>query len=386
MSLALSERFGHVRWVAERRQLIQFLLGRGGPPSDAAAGEKVLVQAEENSLLLPAIERLQACSDGRAVSPDRVDLLRQNEARLAGLRAAAQGLAARLTQEGVRHCLVEGASAYELVRDQAPTYSAGDYDFAVEEGGLEFADAWLRSEGFEPADRRGRPTKRVEYRRTAPDGRSLWLEVGEDLYDRMHLPLHIEDPTPEWLARTEAVPGTAFRVLTPTLLLAQLALHASFHHYFAPPGLRLYLEMAHVVEREGQRIVWDELVLEAIGARSGVRILGSLFILNGLSSLPDPAVAALELAADGEPRLQRLPNVLDGVCADTRPRRLANHALLDYLLSERSAPIWVRHALWPSADWLRDHSEASASQAGAFALFGARTARLWTLLTRQVRE
>jgi hypothetical protein len=385
MNLALPARFGLVPWVAERRELLQFLLPGDAFPPDAAAGEKILAQAEENSLLLPAIERLWACSDGRAVSPDRLDLVHQNAARLAELRAAAEGLAARLTQEGVRHCLVEGASAYEVVRGRAPTYSAGDYDFAVEEGGLARADEWLRSEGFEPTDRRGRPTKRVEYCRADPNGRTLWLEVGEDIYDRMHLPLHIEDPTPLWLDRTERVPGTAFRVLVPTLLLAQLGLHASFHHYVEPPGLRLYLEMAGFVQQESHRIVWDELVLEALGARSGVRILGSLLVLNGLSSLPEPAGDSLMLAAEREWRLQRLPDVLERMQGMSGARRLASHALLDYLLSERAAPVWAGRALWPTDDWLREHSEALPSQGGALDLLSARIKRFQGLLSGGAR-
>ena len=60
-------------------------------------------------------------------------------------------------------------------------------------------------------------------------------------------------------ARPVVIDGVEARTLSPEDLLLHLCLHGIFRHLYAPIGLRLFCDLAVVLERYGDEINWEEL-------------------------------------------------------------------------------------------------------------------------------
>jgi len=109
------------------------------------------------------------------------------------------------------------------------------------------------------------------------------------------------------------LPGTSAPVLTltPTAHCLYLCAHLMFQHGEARSGLRWFYDIYLLVEREGQRIQWDEVVARAVEFRWAPAVYAALEgvrgrfcdLLNGEGNswLPPEVLEALAEASDLQP-------------------------------------------------------------------------------------
>jgi putative nucleotidyltransferase-like protein len=145
------------------------------------------------------------------------------------------------------------------------------------------------------------------------------------------------------------VAGEAARGLGCEDLVLYLAAHLAVHHTLA--GLRRYWDVALLLERRGGEVDWP--ALRARAARWGVgRAL--FFVLRGARALFGAPVPPAVLAAL-RPRGPRAWLLAALVRRSDDGRLLRLEHLVTLLLVDRGRDLAgaLRHALWPSAGWMR---------------------------------
>jgi hypothetical protein len=302
------------------------------------------------------------------LSSDWWRAVERNRARVETLSAYLARIFSAFQEKGVEAAVIEGGGMLLATSYPMAGYGAGDFDVLVSEAGFHDALSVVRAAGFEPVDRRGRPTTRVEHVRREATG-ELFIEVGHRPFDRMWLPLSFEDRSRVWLHRrvpSSKVSGTW--VLAPTDALVSCAAHASLHSYVRSPGLRLHIDTDRVV-RAGE-IDWDAFVDEVIDSGLRTRAFVSLAVAAGLLSTPVPSDVLKRLAPTPS-RWRRIHALIrsERVIADGRPklgRRRA--ALLDVLLDDRGPGRWFKSLLVPDREWMREHFDRSGEGASLLRL------------------
>jgi hypothetical protein len=161
-------------------------------------------------------------------------------------------------------------------------------------------------------------------------------------------------------ARAEpiVVAGEPARGLGREDLVLYLAAHLAVHHTLA--GLLRYWDVALVLERRGAELDWRALVARAERWRLRHALF---FVLRGARdafAAPVPPAVLRALRPSG-PRAALLATLVRG--RDTL-RLVPLEHLVTLLLVDRGRDLYgpLRHALWPSADWMRARYGAAASR------------------------
>lgn len=359
--------------------LAEAATGRRGAVRDATIREAVkkkgvgywLQLANEN-----AMEPLMALalreSLGEEAGPIVGSVIEANEKRVRVLLEAARRVVHRLEGEGIPSAVIEGAGALLASGTPAASYCAGDIDLLVDEGRWPAVRDVLAQEHFTPADRRGRPTYREEFRRIGDEGREIWIEIGCKPFDRMWVPFAFPDVYSQWLARRVAVeePRGLF-VLSPEDRLLQVAVHTSLHSWVRAPGLRLHTDVDRLVRTGG--IDWNALVTAAIDSGVETRVALSLCIAEGLLDTPIPKEVTEVLSRKRKVHLAREMLRTEGILASKKRKLRGFRAVyLDYLVSEKPLRQWLRAAALPEERWMRDHFDRKSTHASLLTLHARR--------------
>lgn len=323
------------------------------PPADLD-WHRVLETADAEDLV-PALS--QALATG--AWPDVPAFARR---RLAGaLAASAAGQLVMIRELGIvlRGCAREGLDALvlkgpalaETVYPHPALRPFSDLDLLVRPADRFRMDALLRGLGH----RRVADEHSWEFD-VAYDGATLY-ETPTGVRVDLHWAL-LTEPRFVWrVAEAEvwarAVPltvgGEAARGLGREDLVLYLAVHLAVHH--ALTGLRRGWDLARVLEHEGDALDWTVLVAQAARWRARRALY---FVLRGVRDdfgAPVPP-AVLDALRPAGPRARALAALAARADAD---RLVRLERLVALLLVDRARDLGgvLRHALWPSAGWMR---------------------------------
>lgn len=332
--------------------------------------------ARANQCLAPVAVTLGGLLDGEARTPWD-ESAENNEARVRSLVERLVAIVAALDGRGVASAVIEAGGV--LLGSDLPlgAYAPGDLDLLVSEDGWDATQEVFSRAGFVHEDRRGRPTKRIEFTRLRPDGQREWLEVGSAPFDRMWVPLRFRDRSPAWLARR--VPSrkeARLSVLAPADALALVSIHTSLHSYVRAPGIRLHMDVDRLVR--DNVIDWPGYVDEIRRVGATRRAFVSLAMAAGLLGTPIPG-DVLEDLAPSSARWRRIRRLLasEGVVADGRPKLTrVKSVLLDVLIDEDGVARWAGALTVPEPAWMREHFDRQNSGAPLWRLHARRVVGL----------
>ncbi len=354
--LTLALRAGTDDW---RRERIAHLYGEHG---DAAVR-----QAAQDNRCEPLVADALAAALGDALPDPWRELLDTNERRVTDLKDALRTVVARLEDAGCPSALVESAGVLFGTNLPLRAFCSGDFDLLVQREHWDTVCDAFEAEGFHHADRRGRPTTRVEYQREAADGTVQWLEVGFAPFDRMWLPLHYEDRCETWLSRrrpSKREGADDLHVLAPADALVFVAFHTSLHSFIRAPGLRLHVDVDRLVQ--DHLIDWAWVMDEIDASHIRTRAYVSLAMARGLLGTPVPE-DVLDALDPGPTRRKALFGLLtrEGVLADGAGKLgRAQTVLLDVLLDDRGVGRWAAGAVAPDEAWMRSHFDREGTFEG----------------------
>ncbi len=369
------------------------LAARGGrSPSDHAeiarllqvVGDEALLAAARTNKVTALVADALRDALGDDIPSHWLELSQANEARVQGQLDALAAVVARLEAADIPSAAIESAGT--LLGSALPTraFGSGDLDLLVPEASWDAVLEAYAAEGFVPADRRERPTRRAELRRIrdegGPEPTERWLEVGSAPFDRMWLPLRFEDRCPAWLSRR--VPSCKrddLWVLDPSDALVFVAYHTSLHSFVRAPGVRLHVDVDRVTR--DNPLDWVHVVREARALGAPTRVFVSFAMARGLLGTPIPDTV-LEALAPAAWRWRRIAALLrrNSVIADGRPKlRRLEAALLDLLIDERSPASWALGVAVPPTPWMHEHfNRAAAPDVPAWRLHARRARALAT--------
>ncbi len=243
-------------------------------------------------------------------------------------------------QSPIPTIILKGAALAATVYDHIGLRPMGDLDLLVPEERLAEAAARLKALGYvEP------------YPEMAPGlnllaGHHVHLQGGQDITLAVELHWTLiggehdwRPPSLPWFwSQTEALSLTPHRgvgvralTLTPTAHLLYLSAHLMLQHGEARSHLRWFYDIHLLIEREGQRIQWDEVVARAKGFRWAAAVYAALKgahdrfgtrlppgLLEALAEASDPQARRL-VARRAAPLQTRATGVLD-VASALSPR------------------------------------------------------------------
>lgn len=324
-----------------------------------ALGVAACLDAAQTNQVAP----LAAQGLSEIISADRLDgawiqLLRQNGARVEALLDALCGVTRRLEAVGCRSAVIENGGILLGTAMPLAAFSAGDFDLLIDGAPWGAVQAAFAAEGFAPQDRRHRPTNRVEFVRTLANGERQWLNAGFWPFDRMWAPLTYGYRSAIWLARRQrSNKAEGVYVLAPVDALALVSIHTSLHFFVLPPGIRLHVDVDHLVRTAA--IDWEQFVTEIRALGLPTRAYVSLAMAAGLLDTPVPP-DVLEALYPGKSRWDQIRNLLAGegtFVKGTRKLPFGKTLILDKLVSEAPFLRWGWRILFPPVTWMREHFE-----------------------------
>lgn len=344
----------------------------------AQAPDAVLQKAEENQVACLAGDGLRRA--GCPLPATWHQRLEDNDARVQARIETLDTLFQHFQAHGIQGAVIEGGGVLLGTDLSTAAFCAGDFDVLVDERAWSDAEALLKAMGFAPKDRRGRPTRRVEFGRIRSDGSEEWIELGADPFDRMWTPLHYRPQHSRWLTRTvSSRKSSTIRVLCPTDALALVAMHTSTHSYVRAPGLRLHMDVDRL--SKDTAIEWPEFRREVEAMEICSRAFVSLVMARDLLQARIDADCLRALAPPAW-RWQAMRRILESagvLCTDRSKLPRGQAVLLDALVYDGALPQWALRTLWPSADWMREHFDRSGAHDGStWALHGRRARALVT--------
>lgn len=283
-------------------------------------------------------------------------LAAENLTRVEAMVAMLLSVTQHFDRQQIKWAMIENGGTLFGSEQPLETFCAGDFDLLVERARWSEVVEIFARQGFFADNRRARPTNRVEFVRRLEDGASQWLNAGFMTFDRMWVPLPVNDLGQSWLQRrVRSRKNPEIWVLRPEDALALVAMHTSLHSFVRAPGLRLHVDVDRVVQ--DNPIDWPEFIEQVRLMRASTRAFVSLSMARGLLGTPIPD-AVLQTLAPGRARWAHLQQLLaaNGTVADGTPKLARLQTVwLDLLIEERSPLQWACSVLWPSRDWLLEH-------------------------------
>jgi hypothetical protein len=319
-------------------------------------GDDACLDAARQNQVAALVARKLTDTIGGELSSVWLELLEENGRRVETLVEVLLSVTRHLDKRGVAWALIENGGVLFGSDMSLDAFCAGDFDMLVEEGRWdEVVDAFA-AEGFIPQDRRHRPTNRVEFVHETSEGELQWLNAGIHTFDRMWVPLPVDDRGQVWLSRRcRSRHDDTIWCLKATDATALVAMHTSLHSFIRAPGIRLHVDIDRLVR--DNTIDWSDFVSEVEAMGVPTRAFVSLSMAKGLLDSPIPA-SVLTRLYPGSVRWSLLENLLqqNGIVADGRPKlRRAETLMLDALIDERPFGAWLGSILFPSSQWLEEH-------------------------------
>lgn len=238
----------------------------------------------------------------------------------------------------------------------------GDLDVLVERKHFGQAHQILLSEGYDLEFRS--PLEQVdlwaverggsaEYRKTLPNGETLWLELQwRPVAGRWIRP--DQEPSDQALmARSLPIPGSAVRLLRPEDNLLQVALHTAKHSYVRAPGFRLHLDVERIV-RAYPELDWQLFVhrVEALQVKTAVYFSLALAKLLFETPIPEQVLRRLKPVAWKEAQISRRLERAGLFFPHERKFNTMGYILFTALLYDDGQG--VGRALFPGRAWMRE--------------------------------
>ena len=329
--------------------------GRPSPSAPADLDWPAVIDAAEAEDVLPALAHTLAGAGWTGVRPSArrrlADGLAAGRARHLLMTRELGLILRRCAADGIEVMVLKGPVLAERVYPDPALRPFSDLDLLVRPADRFRTDEVLRALGH----RRVADEHSWDFD-VAYDGATLYETPGSVRVD-LHWALLTEprfvwngDVAEIWERSVAiAVAGEGARGLGREDLVLYLATHLAVHHTLA--GLLRYWDVALLLEREGDTLDWRAL----LGRAARWRVRHALFfVLLGARSLfeaPMPAAVLAALRPFG-PRAGLLGAI---VRRSDEGRLLRLEHLVTLLLLDRGRDLGgaLRHALWPSAGWMR---------------------------------
>jgi hypothetical protein len=226
--------------------------------------------------------RLRTLADRLSIASDITDKLKSaylsESARAVRLSHHLIRLLIAFQEAGIPVILLKGAHLAAQVYPDPALRTMDDIDLLVRQADL------YRSRQIVEDLKRQSPgaASRVDLHWNIDSGSSPFSINPDDLWQR---------------ARPAVIDGVETQTLSPEDLLLHLCLHGIFRHLYAPIGLRLFCDLATVLERYGEEISWEELARLADEWRAGNVLRLAFRLLDEALNvrLPSDAAALFEL-------------------------------------------------------------------------------------------
>ena len=313
------------------------------------------VAAEQNQIAALVAHQLVNAADEEP-APRWRSLLRGNRQRVERLVEVLGSLTCYFDEREIGWALIENGGVLFGSDMPLEAFCAGDFDIIVTQSRWDEVVKIFAAEGFEPQDRRHRPTNRVEFVRTLPDGTQQWINAGFLTFDRMWVPLPVVDLGQVWLSRrVRSRKNSNIWVLRAEDSLALVAMHTSLHSFIRAPGVRLHVDVDRLVR--DNPIDWDEAIDQNRLMGVPTRAFTSLSMARGLlnSPIPEPILSALFPGRSRWAIVERLLATNSVILNDSFKLGRFQTLLLDALIDERPVWSWLSSIIWPDHQWLYNH-------------------------------
>lgn len=307
--------------------------------------------------------------------------IEKNCRRVEGMIKTLVSIAQQMDQIGCKYAIVESAGVLLGSQLQLGAFESGDADLLVESTYFEDIKRCFEQLGFVGANRRDRPTARVEYTRVNSNGVREWFNVGCVPFDRMWVPFYHRDMTTKWLSNTKKSNRIGeLSVLNTEDALTFVSTHTSLHSFVRSPGLRLHVDVDRLVCDNS--VNWQKFLEATKSLGPTTRVFVSQVCANEFLNTPVPQWVLRELHP-GALKWNLIRALLrhNSVIADgKRKLNKMETLLLDFLLTDDSLANWLKEIVYPSEHWMRDHFDRQGKDRAAIWRLHGR--RLWRLVNR----
>ena len=288
-------------------------------------------------------------------------------------------LALLLASHGVPVVVIENGG---IARDVYPCrgcFASSDIEILVDKQQLPVIDSVLDAEGYNRYSRERCASENPHqwdrevrgwdnYCKTLAGNIVFWLNVQWQPVLRRWLPMEKGLTAAVLISRSVPVNDTTsnVRILSPEDNLLLCALHVASHSYVRGIGLRLQLDIDHLVRRVP--INWDLFLARVRRHHATALVFPSLAIPRGLFGTPVPDEVLQSLIPSANNRRQIL-NIIAGASVFNRGPHKFNPlqlVALECALSEGGVIGSLRRIFFPSLSWIREGYSPRGKSSAAF--------------------
>lgn len=288
-------------------------------------------------------------------------------------------LALLLARHGVPVVVIENGG---IARDVYPCrgcFASSDIEILVDKQQLPVIDRVLNAEGYDRQSRERCASENPQqwdrevsgwdnYCKTLTGNIVFWLNVQWRPVLRRWLPMEKGLTAMELISRSVPITDTTSRVriLSPEDNLLLCALHVASHSYVRGIGLRLQLDVDHLVHRVP--INWDLFLARVRQHHAETLVFPSLAIPQGLFGTPVPDAVIRKLVPSTRKRILILrmiarASIFNRTAHKFNPLRLV---ALECALSEGGVIDSLRRIFFPSLSWIREGYGPRGKSSAAF--------------------
>lgn len=288
-------------------------------------------------------------------------------------------LALLLASHGVPVVVIENGG---IARDVYPCrgcFASSDIEILVDKQQLPVIDRILNAEGYDRHSRERCASEDPQqwdrevrgwdnYCKTLTGNVVFWLNVQWQPVLRRWLPMEKGLTAAELISRSVPVTDTTsrVRVLSPEDNLLLCALHVASHSYVRGIGLRLQLDVDHLVRRVP--IDWDLFLSRVRQYHAALLVFPSLAIPQGLfgTPVPDAVIRKLVLSKFKRTLILKMisrASVFNRSAHKFNPLQLV---ALEYALAEGGVSGGLCRIFFPSLSWIREGYGPRGERSSAF--------------------
>jgi len=301
-------------------------------------------------------------------------------------------LALLLASHGVPVVVIENGG---IARDVYPCrgcFASSDIEILVDKQQLPVMDRLLNAEGYDRHSRERCASEDPQqwdrevrgwdnYCKTLTGNIVFWLNVQWQPVLRRWLPMEQGLTTAELISRSVPISDTTSRVriLSPEDNLLLCALHVASHSYVRGIGLRLQLDIDHLVRRVP--IDWNLFLSRVRQYHAALLVFPSLAIPQGLFGTPVPDAVIRGLVPSTRKRALILRMILRASIFNRTAHKFNPLQLvaLECALSEGGVIGSLRRIFLPPSSWIREGYSSLGKRSAIFCYFD----RLFRLLQRR---
>lgn len=269
-------------------------------------------------------------------------------------------IAAQLADEGIILVALKNGGIARGIYPCPGCSPMGDLDVLVARRHFGMAHRLIEKEGYElasrsPAEsldiRSAEASGGAEYRKTLSDGTTIWFEVQWRPVAGRWIRPDQEPDGDDLLARSNAIPGSAVRLLSPEDNLLQVALHTAKHSYVRAPGFRLHTDVDRIVRR--QVVDWGVFVQRVTNLQVRTAVYFALAIPFALfrTPIPEAVLARLKPPIWKEQLIRQWLRRAGLFNPNERKFSWLGYILFNALLYDDIRGLW--RGIFPDQHWMR---------------------------------